>query len=293
MQDEWAELIHRNYPILRISLAYARQDLRPKLRALYGLLGTIQECLYHASDPVVSNAKLAWWHEELQQAKGGKGNHPLSLQLDSSGALSAWPSALLEDVFNLAGERVEAAAVNDEIGLLQLCESLGLIHLELEAALHQVPVPDQRVIRQLAASNGLMQLFRESFKARHASYYWVPLSVCARLGIERQQIAQDPFRAEICQVFNDISIGVLDRKGMSQNPDFLAELPLTWGVRCRHWLLQSLLQQRQLSRLHRELAKSGSSGDIKRCLHQVCMSDSWFVWQTARLLNANDGASSK
>ncbi len=291
MQDECSELIDRNYPMLRISLAYANQELRPKLLALYGLLGTIEQCLYHASDPVVSNAKLAWWHEELRQAKGGKGNHPLSLQLNSSGALAAWPEALLERVFNLATERVEALAVNDASGLQLLCESLGLIHLELEAALQQVPVPDQKVIRQLATSNGLMQLFRESFKASHTTYYWVPLGDCARLGIERLQIAQNSFRTEIRQVFIDITIRILDQKRVLQNFALLTELPPTWAARCRHWLLLSLLHQRQLLLLQSDLAKPGLTGDIKRCLQQVRMSDSWFAWHSARLLNATGKAS--
>jgi len=286
MRGEWTDQILRNYPTLRISLAYASQDQRPKLLALYGLLGAIEECLYQASDPVVSNAKLAWWHEELQQAKAGKGNHPLSQLMHSSGALSAWPSAFIGNVFNLAGERVEAAAVNDKSGLLQLCESMGLVHLELEAAVQQVPVQDQNVIRQLAGCNGLMQLFRESFKSRHATYYWVPLSDCARLGIERQQIAQYPFQAGTCQVLYDVSLCVVDQKRMSQNFDLLAELPPAWVSRCRHWLLQSLLQQRQLFRLQRGLARSGSSADMNRCLQQVGLTDSLFAWQAARLLNA-------
>lgn len=286
MQNECTELINRSYPMLRISLAYANHDLRPKLLALYGLLGTIEESLYRASDPVVSNAKLTWWYEELQQAKHGNGNHPLSLQLKSTGVLAAWSEALIERIFKLAIERADAVGVMDENGLRQLCASLGLIHLELEAAMQNASVPDLQVIMQLAASNGLMQLFRESFQANQSTYYWVPLSICARLKIERLQISENTFDTKVRRIFDDITKRILDQEDILQNCTLLTELPEFWPDQCQHWLLLSLLQQRHLLRLQSDLAKPGFNGEIKKHLQRVRLSDSWFGWQVARQLNA-------
>ncbi len=291
MQDEIGELIHRNYPMLRICLAYVNQSLCPKLLALYGLLATIEESLYRASDPVVSSAKLAWWYEELRRARDGNSTHPLSLQLQSSGALALWPEALIERMFKLAIERVEAAGVNDENSLHQLCESLGLVHLELELALQNISLPDQRAnqkaVRRLAAINGLMQLFRESYQTRQPTYYWVPLSDCGRLGIERLQIVEKPFDTKVRQVFEGIVKRTLDRESRVPNLAFLKELPKSWAERSKHWLLLSMLQQRQLSLLQIKLAKPGFTGHTRDRWQQVRLGDGWFAWRIARQLNAS------
>jgi len=285
MQDECVDLSSRNFPMLRLSLAYASQGMRPKLLALYALLSTVEECLYCASDPVVSKAKLYWWREELEQARHGRGSHPLSLSLQSSGVLAVWPDALTERLFGLALQRTEAETLNDESILQQFCETLGWLHLEMEVALQNAGVPDQKVIRQLAASNGLMQLFRESFKASQATYYWVPLSDCARLGIERLQVAADPFQTEVREVFHDITQRILE-ENILRNLASLSRLPSSWAVSCRHWLLLSLLQQRHLLLLQSDLVSPIFTGNSRKLLQQVRLGDGWFAWRAARHLNA-------
>jgi len=286
MQDEFGELISRNYPMLRISLAYASRPLRPKLLALYGLLSTVEESLYRASDPVVSIAKLTWWYEELQQAKRGHGNHPLSLHLQASGALVSWSDATIERMFELAISRVEAAGVNNENALQQLCESLGIIHLELEAALQNNSVPDGKILRYLATGNGLLQFFRESFKTSHPNYYWVPLSDCARRGIDRLQIAKNVFDTKARDVFYDITTRILDQNSMPQGDSLLTELSGSRADQCGHWLLLSLLQRRQLLLLQKELAMPRLTRQMSKLLQQARLGDAWFAWRMARQLKA-------
>ncbi len=286
MRDECAELISRNYPVLRISLPYCDRAHESKLQALYGLLATIEESLYRASDPVVSNAKLTWWFEELQQARRGDGNHPIALQLQSSGVFAAWPEDLIERLFSLAIRRTDPPGITDEHSLLEFCESMGMIQLQLESALQNGSVPDRKMIRLSASINGLMQLFRESFKARHATYYWVPLVECARLGAERQKIVEDPSDIKSREVFIGIIDGVLDHQDNALNFPPWQELPRAWATSNRHWLVFSLLQQRQLLRLRRDLAQQGHSGDNAALLRRIRLSDGWYAWRAARRLNA-------
>src|SRR5690606_18561356 len=92
-------------------------------------------------------------------------------------------------LFALAMSRIDTSGLNNEESLEKLCMSIGLVQLELESALNDLPVPDHALVKQWAMINGLVQLFRESFKAKSPSYFWLPLNLCAQAGIERQQVA--------------------------------------------------------------------------------------------------------
>jgi len=282
MLREDGALIDRNFPALRISLPYSTKILRPKLQALYSLLTTIEESLFQASDPAVSTAKLSWWYEELKRTRSGQGNHPLSLQLHSSGALAAWPDALLERLFKLAIQRIDAPGVNDTSGLLELCKSLGTIQLELETSLQHGSPADQEVIWNLASINGLLQLFRESFNARRASYYWVPLTECARLGVDRSEMTENPSGEALRLIFISMVDRIVGQLSQPVNVASMRALPQPWASENRHWLVLSSLQQRQLLRLRLGMTQFKNSLNTIGLLNKISVSDGWHAWRLAR-----------
>ena len=91
MQDEVQLQAFRNFPLLRLSLSYCDALVRPRVLAFYGLLATLEESFYRASDPVVTRARLGWWAEELVNARRQQTSHPLSEQLLATGVLDKIP----------------------------------------------------------------------------------------------------------------------------------------------------------------------------------------------------------
>jgi phytoene/squalene synthetase len=273
-------------PANRLSFLYVSHTVRARLAGLYSLLATVEQCLYRASDKEVSRAKLIWWLEELLAAGNGAGSHPLSHQLTSCGALKAWPESSLKHLFELALHRVNAEGLGTESELLDLCEALGAIHLELEYALYDQAVPKHCTIKQLSVANGQMQLLRECFWAKQANFYWVPLTLCAQLNLQRQQISNDSGSSLSHQwipAIAQLSLGNLDSEG-----DAITELNAGSIASARdnqHWLIFSFLQQRQLVRITQYLKGSDMVRNVASMISQVNILDGWASWRFARQLN--------
>jgi len=260
--------------------------MKARLAPFYSLLATIEQCLYGASDKQVSRAKLSWWLEELHTARNGAGTHPLSHQLTNCGALNAWSESSLKHLFELALYRVDADGLGTESELLGLCEAMGAIHLELESALCDKAVPNHCIIKQLTAVNGQMQLMRESFWAKQASFYWVPLTLCAQLNLQRQTISDNSGNDSSHQWIPAISQLTLGNPDPKENgiKDLKAE-----SIAClrdsQHWLIFSFLQQRQLHRLAQYPGRTGFVGNVASMISQVNFLDGWASWRIARRLN--------
>lgn len=285
-QDDGYSSVSRAFPATRISFFYTSHAAKARITGLYRLLAIVEQCLYRASDHQVSIAKLTWWLDELYAARSGGGSHPLSLQLKSCGALDAWPEPLLKRLFTLALYRVDAAALSTEIELLDLCEAMGSVHLELECALLDYVVPNGAEIKQLNTVNGLMQLMRESFWATQASFYWVPLVLCAMLNLQRQQIVEDvtesgrlwvPVIAQIILGrFDCAASGAVSVKGISSS----------WSRDNQHWLIFSFLQQRQLQRMTQGFGKPDSAANVVGLISRIRFLDGWAAWRIARQLQS-------
>ena len=231
-------------------------------------------------------AKLSWWLQELQLACNGRGNHPLSGLLRSSGVLGAWPQQLLVKLIDLAMQRVNAQGLKTELELRSLCESMGMIHLHLESSINGLNVPDSPSIRSWAALNGQMQLLRETFWSPLADFYWVPLTACARLSLERRNIAERVVRGVDHQLTQTICNSIFE----PDCPLFMVdpeegEVPEGWARANRHWLIFSLLQQRQFRRIsHSGFARGLASKNFRSQLRQVKFTDGWAAWRLARQL---------
>lgn len=285
MQADIQVLIDRNFPAMQLSMFYCDPADKVKILAMYGLLATVEESLYRASDPVVSRAKLGWWLEELHHAESTGGVHALTGQLQNCGVLGAWPAALISRLFALAMSRIDASGLNNEKSLEKLCTSMGLIQLELESALHGLPVPDHALLQQWAAINGLVQLFRESLKAKNPSYFWLPLNLCAQVDIERQQVAAQTTSEKSRSLFaRIIELTSGWQAGKKDRVKQLQSLPTPWVSKNRHWLILSSLQQRQLSRLKLGLAKPDLEVLDFKALQGIGIGDGWCAWRMARLL---------
>lgn len=286
MQAESQTIIDRNYPALQLSLHYCDPSDKARILAMYGLLATVEETLHRASDPVVSRAKLGWWLEELNSARSAGERHPLTKELQDTGVLSAWPEALITRLFTLAMSRTEAQVLNNEESLKELCKSIGLVQLDMESALHDLPLPDHDLAQQWATTNGFIQLLGESFKAKKPSYFWLPLTLCAQFGVARYQLANKPSAELSGRLFAYIIDVVMNWSSHAElKVEQLQELPKTWVSINRHWLILSSLQQRQLRRLRLEFTKRSLKVEDFKALQRTHLGDAWHAWRLARQLS--------
>lgn len=286
MPDDGYERVVREYPLMRISLQYCEPVLKARLTAMYGLLLSLEDCITRASEPEISRAKLGWWYEELQQARTATGNHPVTIGLQTSGALSCWSPSLVDSWLQQTLSRVDAPGLNDDDSLRKLCEAIGMVHLELEASLYAGSPTGLTETLPGAVASGFMQILRESYLAKLASFYWVPLTFIAQSGISRSQIASNRTGLESRRMLVDL----LKRLDISSTPEPLTSrtsqgVTATLASKGRHWLVLTTLQQRQLQRLKRKLEASEFSGEISVELHAAGMWDGWVAWRTARRLN--------
>lgn len=286
-KDDSQDLALRHYPALRLSLPYAAEPLRQKLLALYSLIASVEESVCRASDPVVSRARLAWWLEELHQARNNAGNHPVSKFLYSSGALNQLPGELVGRLIVSAENRLDLAGLNNESSLKTLCMDLGMIQLELELALQDDSVTDYPHAGQFAAMNGLVQLLRESSRSIQASYSWIPLSLCAQFEMNRQNLANNPGSRESKALFVGLAkLGLSWLPGTGSMDSLVNEIPKPWGARNLHWVVMTNLQKRQLERVKKRALRGGVSGDISGSFEKPGGFDAWTTWKLARCFNS-------
>jgi len=236
-----------------------------------------------ASDPIVSRARLAWWIEELQQARNNGGNHPISKSLHSSGALNQLPGELVGRLIVSAENRLDLAGIHNEASLKTLCMNLGMIQLEFEMALQNDPGAEYSCASQFAAMNGLVQLLRESFRSIQASYSWIPLSLCAQFELSRQSLAANPASRESDALFFSLAeLGLSWLPGSGAKDSIVNEIPKPWGARNMHWVIMTNLHSQQLQRIRKGAQRGGISTDNAGAFDKPGGFDAWSTWRLAR-----------
>jgi hypothetical protein len=286
MSEYGYEAIVGTYPLLRASLPYVDDTLRARLIPFFGLLASLEGCFTRASDTSVTRSKLGWWYEELQNALVAQPNHPLTSSLLDSGALARWSPAMLDRLFQLSLHRVDHPGLNDEKELHALCQSIGSIHLELEASLSDETTGATAGVADGTDIMGFTQILRECYLAKLPNFYWIPLSLTAATGLARSQVGGLQEGKVACRVM----AGLLEAPTRwSQDGHQAAENTHPKNpalvARCSHWRIHAALQRRQLQRLHTNLADQALPGMISGELQALRFGDSWTAWRKARQIS--------
>lgn len=187
----WEQVLRTNR-LFRISSAFASPASAEQLLPLHALFGAVEEICSKHSDEDVARRKLDWWRQECSRPDGRRSEHPILSELVRSGAWEALRKDSLARLFDDAESRLDPATPADLDGLQALCRDLSQPQFELELSLCGVQRQWPRHMEVIGAASGLAQLLREAARRPPSTgYWWLPLTLLARHGVSRAEIARD------------------------------------------------------------------------------------------------------
>ena len=275
----WEQVLRTNR-LFRISTVFAPPDRARQLLPLYALLGAVEEISSKHSDEDLARRKLDWWRQEFARLENRGSEHPILRELVDSGAYEAIRKDSLAQLFDDAESRLDPRAPSDIDGLKSLCSKLIQPQFELELSLSGEKLESVPSLDGLAAVSGLAQLLRESCRSRPpAGYWWFPLSLMARHGIIRADIAHGHRPDPAAQaLFADLLGSCLD---WTSAPESAGPRPKQGVAAARHLVVLGELQAAALRRL--QLSQPGRfAADLTR----VGLPQLYRAWKSARIVAA-------
>jgi len=275
----WEQVLRTNR-LFRISAVFAPADRAGQLLPLYALFGAVEEISSIHSDEDLARRKLDWWRQECAGLENQGSEHPILRELVDSGAYQAIRKDSLAQLFDDAESRLDPRAPSDIDGLKSLCSKLIQPQFELELSLSGEKPERLPSLDGLAAMSGLAQLLRESCRSRRpAGYWWLPLSLMARHGISRADIAHghrpDPAANE---VFADLLGSCLDWNAAPESGGGGSQQGV---AAARHLCVLGELQAAALRRL-RPSQPEQFAADLTR----VGLPQLYRAWKSARTIAA-------
>lgn len=261
------EQVARTHRPFRLSRVFADPASAPGLLPLYALFSSVEQVCCTISDVDVAGRKLQWWYEEWRRGPE-RSNHPVMKELHRTGTAARLPAESFERLLAEAQRRLDPVAPHDLGELREISLGVGLPQLEMELGASGMECRRENEMSGLAAQNGLAQLIREG------RFWWVPLDLLARHGLQRDAIAADtgtpPVRSLFGDVFDEASLWGRDQirtkeKGAgSSSPS-------------RHVLALNGIYARKLQRLRRQ-----APTDWTAEMNRTRFSDLLTAWNAAR-----------
>jgi phytoene synthase len=273
------EQVDKTNRLFRVSHAFAPPEHRGKLLPLYALFSVVEEVCSGFPDEQLARSKLAWWRREILGRNPDGGSHPIIAELSRGASLSRFQKGCVERLLEDADSRLDGAPPPSLEDLRRRCAKVSRPQMELELSLCGVEEPDTAGIAAgQAARTGLVQLLRESLRARDTgAFWWLPLDLLARHGISRAEVRSAP-GAEPAQAMLRELLAESQAWGDDSGP-------LSNGITAppgamSHLLVHGELQSRLLARL-----RGKPPGRYRAEVGRTTLADLYHAWKTARRVN--------
>ena len=273
----WEQVLRTNRAF-RISQVFAPAEQAGQLLALYALLGAVEETCSAYSDEEVARRKLHWWRTECRRLDADGGDHPITRELWRTGAHRKLRRDSLGQLFDDAEARLDAAAPADLDELRGLCRALSKPQVELELSLWDDAQPVDPLIDALGGASGLAQILRETTRRESSDrYWWLPLSLLARHGVNRSSIDEHAKAESVQALFTELldHCGGWNTTEAAASPASAHALPAT-----RHLFVIGQLQANALLRL-----RASRPHCFAAELNRVGPPQLYQAWKTARRFN--------
>ena len=272
------EQIEKTNRLFRVSYAFAPADCADTLLPLHALFSVVEEACSRHSDEQVARGKLAWWRQECLGRDPGPGSHPIVRELARNATLDGGQRASIARLLDDAESRLDEVAPANLDDLRRRCAKLSEPQLNLESSLCGFENPGSAGSASgPGAPMGLVQLLRESLRTPGTgAFWWLPLDLLARHGVNRAGVKQTPDAEPVKSLFSMI-LGE-GRAWADAQSSRAGRVPAS--PRRRHMAVHAALHVRQLGRLQ-GAGPAGFRGELNR----ITPVDLFHAWRTARRIN--------
>lgn len=264
----WEQVLRGN-ALFRISSLFADSEELESLLAIHALFAALENIFSEISDEDVARKKLEWWASELLDQEPGLSRHPVARQLHRSGARSRIPDQWVGLLMSTTAFRLNAQAPKDITELRQVCRDCYHSRAAIESCLSGREGSRAGFNPEFLLTGGLLQLLRESGRAKGRAFWWVPPDLLAREGIDRAEMGSAKGRIALSRVLCEIAEG----RANDDVPGMIWEPGSAIGGHT-HLQVMAGLQYRQLQRIRR--------GAPLEELYRWKLGDLMAAWKTAR-----------
>lgn len=199
------ELAFSADPLFRISHVFADREVSDSLVALCAFFAAIDETCSAISEEEVAARKIAWWKAEADALLNGVGVHPISKELQRTGAAGLMSAGWVTKLMDSARLRMEAPPPADVDGLAVYALAVGMPRLQLELAVCGVKPVGEEALAGIAARRGIYALIRGSLLASdERKNWWIPSNLLARHGLTRAAFALQEHRDSAGEISREI-----------------------------------------------------------------------------------------
>ena len=205
----WEQVLRTNR-LFRVSHVFAPPDLADRLLALHALFSVVEQICSAHSDDEVARHKLNWWRLECLHHDLNDSRHPVIRELVRTGARDGLDRQCLAGLLDGAEGRLDEPGPANAEELKTRCQQLSRPQLEMEARVCGIEERELDWSPELASCSGLMQLIRESSGENSSeSYRWLPLSLRAKHGVNRDDVLHKPRSEPVAELFTEMmNIGI-------------------------------------------------------------------------------------
>lgn len=199
------EQISRTNPAFRVSQVFATREDASRLLPLYALFAIVEQICSGSSDVELAHRKLDWWRIECSPNNLRASRHPVLREFQRTGAVDHLAQDLVHSLLDSAESRLEGQALIDISALKAFCIATQRPQFDLEMAISNPGENAHEPDRGVLARTGLLQLIRESAcRSEQGAYWWVPLNLLARHGINRSALVESSGSAEANTLLSEL-----------------------------------------------------------------------------------------
>jgi hypothetical protein len=199
------EQVTRTNQAFRVSQVFAPREEAAKLLPLYALFSIVEQICSVSSDEDLACSKLDWWRIECSQQNLQSSHHPVLKEFRRTGARHSMGQDQFQSLLDSAKIRLEARAPDDISDLKALCIATQRPQFDLEMSVSGLGVDSVQANPGLLARGGLLQLIRESAKrSGQGAYWWIPLNLLARYGVNRDALVTEPESKEVSGLLTEL-----------------------------------------------------------------------------------------
>lgn len=199
------EQVNRTNQSFRVAQAFAARNDAERLLPLYAFFSVIDQVVSRSSDEDLALSKLGWWRMECSSAKLSSSHHPVLKEFRRTGILETLQGGYIENLLDEAESRLLARAPSDISEFQRLCVDCQTPRFNMEMAVCGLEEGEVEADTGLLARGGLLQLIRESTnRSDQNAYWWIPMNMQARHGINREDVLNQPASGEVGRLFSEL-----------------------------------------------------------------------------------------